>query len=218
MHMAARGSLADSEATKTALLDAARELFAAHGIEGASLRAIQRQAGLAAGTLQYHFSSRQELLDALLARERADIGGKISRLADELAARESAPTASEIIGAIAMPYVEFVRADPVGGPRYMKVLAQVISNNDSEVLPSTNETREPVWRLMTRAYPDATPVQAAAAMAVAARALLFLLAGLAIDAGEPGRGDANAGQVDAIILFAAGGLDALLKRSGDAIT
>src|SRR6185312_3080831 len=123
--MAARGSLADGEATKAALLDAARDLFAAEGIEAASLRAIQRRAGVAAGTLQYHFDSKDDLLEALVAREHAGINRKVVARAAALAGWAEPPDAMAIIGAIATPYIEFLAADPVRGPGYLMVLAQI---------------------------------------------------------------------------------------------
>jgi len=214
--MAARGSLADADATKAALLDAAQELFAMHGIEGASLRAIQRLAGLAPGTLQYHFDSKDDLVEALLARERADIGGKITALAARLIEQPEAPDAAAIVGVIATPYIEFIRDNPVRGPHYMKVLAQVIRENRQEALPLIGKTRDLIPALVVRAYPGTTRAEAAAAMAMAARALLFLIAGLAIDVAETRRAATIVAQTQAVIRFVAGGLDATLVPSREA--
>ncbi len=198
--MAARGSLADGEATKAALLDAARELFAAEGIEAASLRAIQRRAGVAAGTLQYHFESKDELLEALVAREHAGINRKVVARAAELAARAEPPDAMAIIGAIATPYIEFLAADPERGPGYLMVLAQIVRRDGGMVRRLIGEVGTLFPELLARAYPQATPEQASAAIAAASRALLFLLA-------QPGDDPA------ALVRFVAGGLDAMLRPS-----
>lgn len=213
--MAARGSLADSEATKAALLDAAQELFATQGIEGASLRAIQRLAGLAPGTLQYHFDSKEDLVESLLARERAGISEKISQLAASLAKQESAPDANAIIAVIAMPYIEFIRSDPVRGPHYMKVLAQVVRENDREALPLIGKTGTLIPALLARSYPNATGTEARAAMATAARALLFLLAGHAIDDASNHAAAKSVSAETMIIRFVAGGLDAMLRHKAE---
>jgi AcrR family transcriptional regulator len=209
--VAARKSLGHDASTEAALPDAPRPAFAVQGPEAASLRAIRQQAGFTAETMQYHFGSKQELLDALLARERAGIGGKISELAASLAAQNRPPTAEQIVAAIAMPYVDFVRSDPVGGPHHLKVLAQVIHTDDVDSLPSTIQTMEPVQRAVNRAYPNASREEACYAMAVASRSLLSLLAGVSIDTTDRGRDKTNKADIAAIIRFVAGGLSALMK-------
>jgi AcrR family transcriptional regulator len=199
--MAARGSLANSEATKAALLDAAQELFAAQGIEAVSLRAIQRLASVAPGTLQYHFDSRDELLEALLAREQADLNAKVTGRAARLSTEGGAPDAAAIVDVIAAPYVAFIRADPVRGPRHVKVLAQLASVGDRRSLPPVGALGPLVMELIERAYPGTEAAAAQEAILVAARALLFLLAGQGADA-----------EAEPIVRFVAGGLDALLRK------
>ena len=62
--------------TRSAILDAARELFSRHGYRGASVRAITGLAGANLGAVAYHFGSKQGLFDAVTstvaraARER----------------------------------------------------------------------------------------------------------------------------------------------------
>lgn len=50
---------------RQAVLDAAARLFSNQGYEGASMRDIARQAGMLAGSMYYHFSSKEELLIAV---------------------------------------------------------------------------------------------------------------------------------------------------------
>lgn len=210
--MAARGGLANSEATKAALLDAAEELFSSQGIDSASLRAVQRIAGLAPGTLQYHFASREDLLKALLARQQAGINEKVVRLAARLLAQEQAPDALAIVKALATPYIEFVRDDPVRGPHYMKILAQLARGDNLNVRPLIGDLQSLFPELLARAYPDAKSVETRAAMLLAARALLFLLASYAAD--ETGkRSIGRAKQINALLRFVAGGLDATLGNA-----
>jgi AcrR family transcriptional regulator len=49
------------------LLTAARELFARHGYEGTSVRAITRLAGANLGAVNYHFGSKRGLFEAVVA-------------------------------------------------------------------------------------------------------------------------------------------------------
>jgi AcrR family transcriptional regulator len=55
---------ARATATRTALLDAALQEFAAHGFEGASTRAIATAAGTHQPQINYHFDSKEELWKA----------------------------------------------------------------------------------------------------------------------------------------------------------
>jgi AcrR family transcriptional regulator len=52
--------------TRTRLLREARGLFARHGYEGASVRAITAEAGANLGAVTYHFGSKQGLYEAVL--------------------------------------------------------------------------------------------------------------------------------------------------------
>ncbi len=53
--------------TVTSLIAAGRELFAAHGFRGASIRAITRLAGANLGAVTYHFGSKERLYDTVAA-------------------------------------------------------------------------------------------------------------------------------------------------------
>lgn len=82
-------------ATREAILQAARGHFEARGFEGASVRDIAAEAGVAAGTVLLHFTDKRDLLHAALfedlertAREaiaatpQADLGTQLRHLAE----------------------------------------------------------------------------------------------------------------------------------------
>ncbi len=52
--------------TRQAILDAAKSLFEAAGFDGASIRAIAGEAGVAAGTVLLHFEDKRDLLHSAL--------------------------------------------------------------------------------------------------------------------------------------------------------
>lgn len=70
----------------SALLDAAQAVFAAHGVEGASVRAIARAAGCDPALLYYHFDHKEAMFQALLDR-------KFSVLLPDLEAAVAGPAA-----------------------------------------------------------------------------------------------------------------------------
>lgn len=53
--------------TPSVILDAARQLFARHGYDGASVRAITQRAGVNLGAITYHFGSKRALFEAVIA-------------------------------------------------------------------------------------------------------------------------------------------------------
>ena len=64
--------------TATALVRAARQLFAQHGFDGTSVRAITSAAGANLGAITYHFGSKAALYETVL---RSVIGPSRERLA-----------------------------------------------------------------------------------------------------------------------------------------
>ena len=58
-----------TEATTTALVDAARELFAKDGYAATSLDAVAAKARVTKGAVYHHFQGKQQLFEAVFARE-----------------------------------------------------------------------------------------------------------------------------------------------------
>ncbi len=74
----------DPDDTPGLLLEAARLLFARRGYDGASIRAITREAGTNLGSVTYHFGSKRALYEAVLEsviRPLADRVAEASRSA-----------------------------------------------------------------------------------------------------------------------------------------
>src|SRR5271165_6495757 len=62
-----------SETTKDKLLDTAERLFGQQGYEATSLRHIIAEAGVNLAAIHYHFGSKQELLDEIVARQAGPV-------------------------------------------------------------------------------------------------------------------------------------------------
>lgn len=58
----------EPEVRKNEILDIAEELFAVKGFDGTSTNEILEKAGIARGTLYYHFKSKEEILDGVINR------------------------------------------------------------------------------------------------------------------------------------------------------
>lgn len=70
--MVASSSRADAVRNRQKILTAARESFAAHGLD-VSLDAIAKRAGVGPGTLYRHFADRQALMAEVLTGELGDL-------------------------------------------------------------------------------------------------------------------------------------------------
>ncbi len=75
---------ADAVKNRRRLLDTARRLFAAHGVEAVSMSAIAAAAGVGKGTLYRHFENKTELCQALLDHDQRALQAEtLRRLRDE---------------------------------------------------------------------------------------------------------------------------------------
>ncbi|KAA0230764.1 MAG: TetR/AcrR family transcriptional regulator, partial [Dehalococcoidia bacterium] len=77
-----------------ALLDAAEASFARYGYEGTSLDAVASAAGCSKGAVYAHFTSKLEVLQAVMERVFERAGQRLERVAAELAAGHDPATAA----------------------------------------------------------------------------------------------------------------------------
>lgn len=101
------------EVRRGEILDAAEELFGEAGYEDTSVNDILLRAGIAKGTLYYYFKSKEEILDAVLARyiaeQRARMeaagreGSALERFARALACSEGDERKWKLIETLHLP-------------------------------------------------------------------------------------------------------------------
>ena len=112
------------------LLDTAERLFAGHGLEGVSLRAINAEAGLSPAALHYHFGSKQSLVEALLERRMPRVMARRGELLDSLEAARDTPTARDVLGALVRPVAELLGELGQSGHRYVQLLYRLHVDDD----------------------------------------------------------------------------------------
>jgi AcrR family transcriptional regulator len=95
-------------APRTAILDAAEQLFSKNGVEGTSMRDISKAAGVNLGAINYHFGTKDRLaLEAFARRLQPANRERIARLnALEEAAGRRKLKLEAIIEALVLPAVE----------------------------------------------------------------------------------------------------------------
>lgn len=88
------------------ILDAARQVFLAEGLDGASLRAIALAAGYTPAALYFHFDSKEAIYAEVLQESLAQLGQQVE------AAVAPAADAAERLNAAAMAFFKFYAENP----------------------------------------------------------------------------------------------------------
>ncbi|HEY8468474.1 MAG TPA: TetR/AcrR family transcriptional regulator [Longimicrobiales bacterium] len=94
------------DGTREALIAAGRELFALHGYDGASVRAITARAGANLGAITYHFGSKRALYDEVVRRCLEPLAERVLMLA------QGSATPLDRIGMVARAFADYMRANP----------------------------------------------------------------------------------------------------------
>lgn len=130
--------------TKERLLRAAETLFAREGIHRVRVREIHELAGQRnASALHYHFSSREGLVDAILADHQASIDDEIARRLDELEARGQM-SIRDVVGAVVEALGK--KLDTQSGRDFLRIVPQIwdrlsASIREGRAMPTTHLTR-----------------------------------------------------------------------------
>jgi len=95
-----------SHLKRSLILDAARRVFEAEGLEGASLRMIAAESGYTPAALYFHFDSKEALYAELLAQSLAALKARV----DEATARARSPAAR--LQAAALAFFDFYAENP----------------------------------------------------------------------------------------------------------
>ncbi len=115
-----------TEPTRERILSAAEELFAAHGVDGVSLREITRASGTRNTVgLQYHFKDRNGVLRAILGKHLADVDARRDALLDAYES-DGAADLRAMTAALVMPWAAKLD-DPDGGPEFLQIYAELLN-------------------------------------------------------------------------------------------
>lgn len=159
-------------------MDAAEELFSNGGVEGVSIRSVNAAAGLAPVAVHYHFRSKDRLLDAVILRRGKAVARRAAELLDALAADGKTPTADAVIRAVVIPYRELLESDPIGGLRWLRLVARLVLAEDPRLHRLNAGPRgleERFSRFLRSAFPDVTPQLLERAWRISVTILMLML-------------------------------------------
>jgi AcrR family transcriptional regulator len=127
--------------TKQAILDAAERLFAQHGFHAGSLRVLTSGAGVNLGAVNYHFSSKDALILAVLRRRIHPLNQE--RLAmlstcEKQAGKRPVPV-EKILEALFRPALELATSPAKGGRYFVRLVAQCLAEPAAFLRPLIEE-------------------------------------------------------------------------------
>jgi len=112
--------------TRTRILDVAEELFMLHGFEGTSMRLLTSRASVNLAAVNYHFGSKDALIEALFRRRLDPMNASrleaLERLEAEADGQPLAPEA--IIRAFIQPGLKLMEDARGGGRNFIRLLGR----------------------------------------------------------------------------------------------
>lgn len=145
--------------TKTAILDAAERLFAARGFDATSLRDINSTAGVNLAAVNYHFGSKDGLIQKVLERRIIPLNQERLRLLEacERHTRRTAPPLNGILEALIAPAVRLSRDPAHGGAEFMRLFGRIFMDPHPGVQAMLEGTCGDTFRRFARSLKLALP-------------------------------------------------------------
>ena len=110
--------------TKTKILNAAERLFAERGFSDTSLRLITSRAEVNLASVNYHFGSKKELIQAVLARYLEMFMPQLASTLDELRNSEQAIDQSAVFGCLIDPLLQLNQFRNHGTTVFLQLLGR----------------------------------------------------------------------------------------------
>lgn len=141
--------------TKERILDAAETLFALYGFGGTSLRQVTSQADVNIAAVNYHFGSKENLVNEVFRRRMDEMSGQ--RLARLRSAIEADPADLEgILAAFVEPPLAMAQ-DRHGGGAFIRVIARAYAEKNDSLRRFLSEQYGHVLREFAKAIAGCMP-------------------------------------------------------------
>lgn len=152
--------------TKLAILNATERLVAAHGFEATSLRAITTAARVNLAAVNYHFSTKDALIVAMLNRRIKPLNDARLALLDRFEAEAGAKPVpvEKIMEALFRPVLEAIARPSKGGRCFLRLLALCLAEPGDYLKPLVQEEfaekNRRFHRALRRSLPALSEVEA----------------------------------------------------------
>jgi len=144
----------NSGSTKERILGAAESLFAQRGFDGASLRQLTAAAGVNLAAVNYHFGSKEKLVEQIF-RRRLDALNNSRLEALALVAGVEGTTIEQVLAAFIRPALDLSHDE--SGSLFMRVLARAFAEHDDTLRQFLSENYGHVMRQFTAEFTRLLP-------------------------------------------------------------
>jgi AcrR family transcriptional regulator len=158
MEAGAREAMGGSAATKQRILDVAERLFVERGFSSTSLRMITTEAEVNLAAVNYHFGSKEGMIEEVLKRRLAPLNRERVAALDELEASSATPPEARAILKAYISAVVKVSRDPTeGGFLFLRLLGRAFTEPNEIVKRQMQQQYDEVARRYRRAFTRALP-------------------------------------------------------------
>jgi AcrR family transcriptional regulator len=145
--------------TRTRILDAAEELFMQHGFEGTSMRLLTSRAGVNLAAVNYHFGSKDALIEAVFRRRLDPMNAariaELERLESEAGDRALAP--ETVIRAFVGPSLRMIEDAKGGGRNFIRLLGRTYTEPAKAIRALIGQMYAPAMQRYKAALERALP-------------------------------------------------------------
>ncbi len=144
--------------TKSRILEATELLFIEFGYEAMSLRQIRARAKVNLTAVNYHFGSKEALMQSVLGRRLDPLNTRRQALLTACEARWAQHLSCEhVLGALFVPALQMARSPDDGGPAFLRLMGRVYSDPSSFVQGYLLGHYAPVFDRFFEAFARALP-------------------------------------------------------------
>jgi len=160
-HLFERMTLSSPEdsSTRDRILLKAEELFAQKGFESVSLRDLTQAAEVNLAAVNYHFGSKEALIEEIVSRIILPMNDERLRLLDaaEVAAKPKPAPASEVVDAFLRPVIQMVRQSPLSEQLFFKLMGRCLVDRTAMIPPTAMENFQNMAMRFAKALRRANP-------------------------------------------------------------
>jgi AcrR family transcriptional regulator len=150
-------SLKPQHETRTRILDAAEELFMQHGFEGTSMRQLTARASVNLAAVNYHFGSKDALIEAVFRRRLDPMNAARIAALEELEKEGRAVAPEEIIRAFVGPSLRMIEDARGGGRNFIRLLGRTYTDPAKDIRALIGKMYAPAMERYKRALQRALP-------------------------------------------------------------
>lgn len=145
--------------TRTRILDAAEELFMQHGFESTSMRTLTAKAEANLAAVNYHFGSKDALIEAVFRRRLDPMNtnriAELDRLEKEAGGRPLSP--EQIIRAFVGASLRMIEDSKSGGRNFIRLLGRTYTDPQKHIRSLIGQLYAPAMARFKAAFERSLP-------------------------------------------------------------